>query len=60
MRWFTDGENDGSLRNLGIRSLVPIDLNSILCEYKQLFFHRLFSSLLKTRIISFWQNCTNL
>lgn len=29
-RWFTDGDNDGSLRNLGIRSLIPIDLNSIL------------------------------
>ncbi|KAJ3558853.1 hypothetical protein NP233_g11413 [Leucocoprinus birnbaumii] len=30
MRWFTDGDNDGSLRNLGVRSLVAIDLNSIL------------------------------
>ncbi|KAF5360563.1 hypothetical protein D9756_004935 [Leucocoprinus leucothites] len=29
-RWFTDGDNDGSLRNLGVRSLVAIDLNSIL------------------------------
>jgi alpha,alpha-trehalase len=29
-RWFTDGENDGSLRNLGVRNLVAVDLNSIL------------------------------
>lgn len=32
MRWFKDGANDGSLRNLGIRDLVVVDLNSILCE----------------------------
>ncbi|XP_006462478.1 hypothetical protein AGABI2DRAFT_206816 [Agaricus bisporus var. bisporus H97] len=30
MRWFKDGANDGSLRNLGIRDLVAVDLNSIL------------------------------
>ncbi|KAF9450542.1 glycoside hydrolase family 37 protein [Macrolepiota fuliginosa MF-IS2] len=29
-RWFTDGDNDGSLRNLGVRSLIGVDLNSIL------------------------------
>lgn len=31
VRWFTDGDNDGSLRNVAISSLVAVDLNSILC-----------------------------
>ncbi|KXN82841.1 Trehalase [Leucoagaricus sp. SymC.cos] len=29
-RWFTDGDNDGSLRNLAVSRLVAVDLNSIL------------------------------
>jgi len=29
-RWFSDGTNDGSLRNLNTRSLIAVDLNSIL------------------------------
>ncbi|KAL9711247.1 hypothetical protein Ac2012v2_005787 [Leucoagaricus gongylophorus] len=29
-RWFVDGDNDGSLRNLGARNIVAVDLNSIL------------------------------
>lgn len=41
-RWFTDGDNDGSLRNLGVRSLVAVDLNSILCEYGHSFVGPLF------------------